>query len=278
MHAAGHPDGAKRAFGPLPALRASQPGIRERELHVDERAGACDEVEALEDEADLAVAQVGEIVLVHFADIDAVDQIAPAGRDVQAAEDVHQRALAAAGAAHDRDEVARVDQERDVAQRLHTDLPELEDLAHAVHLDHRVAGCVLALSGAWELECGPRDELARCAGSAPAASVACARTRPSATAPEEDRTTAATAEAAAPPRPPSPLVRRAPVDVSCVEVLATLGSRIVSPALRPLRMIVEAVAGEPGDDPRCGRPDRRAPRSPCRRSLHWSGHSRLRPA
>src|ERR1039458_114153 len=138
MHAADHPHRAQRAFGATAALCPPQAGVGERQLDVDERACARDEVEALEDEADLAVAQVGEIVLVHLADVHAVDQIATARGYVQAAEDVHQRGLAAARAAHDRHEIAGVDPQRDVAQRTHADLSQLEDLAAFVHLYDRM--------------------------------------------------------------------------------------------------------------------------------------------
>jgi hypothetical protein len=72
-------------------------------------ASAGDEVEGLKDKPELAVAQVGELVLVELVGVGAVDQVAPAGGDVEAAEDVHKGALATARAAHDRHEVAALD-------------------------------------------------------------------------------------------------------------------------------------------------------------------------
>src|SRR5439155_19253786 len=108
-------------------LRAASPrlpvetGVGERQLDVGQRARARDQVVALEDEADLAVAKVREVVLVEVANVDAVDQVATAGGYVQAAEDVHQCALPAARAAHDRDEVAAMDLQRDLVQRAHPD-------------------------------------------------------------------------------------------------------------------------------------------------------------
>ena len=119
MGALGHPD---RCQGPLCALAAGvavDAGIGQRQLDVRQRARAGHQVEALEDEPDLAVAQVGEVVFVHVADVDAVDQVAPAAGQVQAAEDVHQRALAAPGAAHDGHEVPARDLQRHVAQGPH---------------------------------------------------------------------------------------------------------------------------------------------------------------
>ena len=76
--------------------------VDQRQLDVAQRRGARDQVEALEDEPDLAVADIGELVVVEVADVDAVEQVAAARRDVEAADDVHQRRLAAARRAHDR--------------------------------------------------------------------------------------------------------------------------------------------------------------------------------
>ena len=61
----------------------------------------------------------------------------PARRLVEAAEDVHQRRLARARRAHDRDELALVDGQRDAAQRVHLDVAQLVDLGDPVELDDR---------------------------------------------------------------------------------------------------------------------------------------------
>ena len=132
-----HPDRGERLLRAPAARVPVDAGVGERQFHVREGGRARDEVEALKDEADLAVAQVGEIVLVHVAHVDAVDQVAPAGRQVEAAEDVHQRALAAAGAAHDRDEVASLDPQGDLAQRADFDDAEVVGLGHADDDDRR---------------------------------------------------------------------------------------------------------------------------------------------
>ena len=98
------------------------------------------EVEALEDEPDLAVAQVGEVVLGDVAHVDAVEQVAPGGRRVEAADDVHQRALAAARAAHDGHVLAARDAQRDAGQRAHLDvLAQPVDALDVLQLDDRAA-------------------------------------------------------------------------------------------------------------------------------------------
>src|SRR6185312_8696018 len=121
------------------ALRARQAGVGERQLDLRERARARNEVEALEDEAELAVADVGEVVVVEGAHVDRVEQVAAPGRRVEAAEDVHERALAAARAAHHRDEVAALDAQRDAPQRVHGEVPHRVRLRHVGDVDDDAA-------------------------------------------------------------------------------------------------------------------------------------------
>ncbi len=248
-HAVGHADRAQRPFGALPALGAPQAGVGERQLDVDERAGARDEVEALEDEADLAVAQVGEIVLVHLADVHAVDLIAAARWYVQAAEDVHQRALAAAGAAHDRHQVAGVDAQRDLAQRAHADLSEVEDLGDGVHLDDRMGRATAIASRR-----APRSDPARATnGCSRGTRAGDRRARARGPAHQPPPLKNAPPPPPPPPRPPPsapvPPPRRLPileVRLLVLElVLLAAGSTTVSPAFRPLRTIVELLPASP---------------------------------
>src|SRR5687768_4805803 len=65
-----------------------------------------DEVERLEDEAELAAAQARERVLGHARDVLAVDEDAPRGRRVEPRDEAEQRRLAAPRGADDRDELA----------------------------------------------------------------------------------------------------------------------------------------------------------------------------
>ena len=109
-------------------------GVDEWQLDVLQGAGAWDQVEALEDEPDLAVAHDCELVVVEAADVDPVEEVAAAGRHVEAADDVHQGALAAAGRADDRDEVAALDREGDAAQSVHRRRAERVALRHPLVL------------------------------------------------------------------------------------------------------------------------------------------------
>ena len=55
-----------------------------------QRGGAGEEVEGLEDEADLLVANAGELVVVELGDVVAVEPVAALGGGVEAADEVHQ--------------------------------------------------------------------------------------------------------------------------------------------------------------------------------------------
>src|SRR5690606_20198628 len=65
--------------------------------------------------------------------------VGPRGRAVEAAEQVHQRRLAAARRTHDRDVLARVDLQVDPAQRVHGDVARLIDARQAARADDRPA-------------------------------------------------------------------------------------------------------------------------------------------
>ena len=77
----------------LEALLPAVTGVRQRQLDVGYRRSPWDQVETLEDESDLLVAQVGESIVVDAADIDAVEQIAALSRGIEAPQQVHQGRL-----------------------------------------------------------------------------------------------------------------------------------------------------------------------------------------
>src|SRR5216683_3323605 len=109
-----------------------RPRVDQWHLDVVQRGRTRDEVEALEDKTDLAVADGRKLVVVEPGDVGPVEEVASAGRHVQAADDVHQCRFARAAGAHDRDEVAAFDMQVNSAERL--DL----DPAHAVGLGARL--------------------------------------------------------------------------------------------------------------------------------------------
>ena len=72
----------------------------------------------LEDEADPPAAEGGQLPLVEFGRIDAVQQHAAAGWGFQRAQDAQERALARAAGAEDRQVLARIERQRHAAEDL----------------------------------------------------------------------------------------------------------------------------------------------------------------
>jgi hypothetical protein len=99
----------ERFLGALDALRRRGAVVDQRQLDVVQRGGAGQQVEGLEDEADLLVADARQLVVVQFADQLAVEPVAALGGRVEAADQVHQRGLAGAGGAHDGDVLVVLD-------------------------------------------------------------------------------------------------------------------------------------------------------------------------
>src|SRR5207237_9166820 len=120
-----------------PLASVAHPRVDEGHLDVVERAGARDQVERLEDEPDLAVSDDCQLVFVELADVHPVEEVAAAGWQVQAADDVHEGALARAGGTHDGDELAVLDAEVDPLQGLHPHVAHPVDLGDAFDLDHQ---------------------------------------------------------------------------------------------------------------------------------------------
>jgi len=105
VDAIGEPDPVQGGERAPPAFPRLHPGVGERQLDVGQRRRARDQLERLEDEPDLAVAHHRQLVLVEAAGVHPVEQVATAGGGVEAADDVHQRGLAAATGTHHRDVV-----------------------------------------------------------------------------------------------------------------------------------------------------------------------------
>ena len=105
-------------------------GVDERQLDVLPRRHGGEQVELLEDEADAAVAHLGQGGLAHVAHVLAGQVVAARRRNVETAEDVHQRRLARARGPDDGDVLALGDGEADPAQRGNRDGSGPVDLGH----------------------------------------------------------------------------------------------------------------------------------------------------
>jgi hypothetical protein len=131
----GEADQSQRLGGALRPLHLVDLRIERRQLHILERARARKEIEALEDETELAVADAGQLPLIEAGDVDSLEQVTPGSRTVETAEDVHERRLSAAARSHDGDERARLHGNVDPAECVQARLAELVILVNLLDLD-----------------------------------------------------------------------------------------------------------------------------------------------
>ena len=128
-------DRLERAARPLQPIAGRHARVDQWQFDVVERGGARQQVEGLEDEADLAVAHGGELVVVHLGHDLAPQHVAPLGRCVEAPDEVHEGGLSGARGAHDRDVLALLDLEGDAAQRLDLLRPHLVGAPEVLGVD-----------------------------------------------------------------------------------------------------------------------------------------------
>ena len=128
------------------ALAARDALVEQRRRDVVERRRPRQQVVRLEDEPDRPAAEPREAVVVELGDRRAGQAVAAGGRPVEAAQDVHHRALARAGRPDDRDELAGSDLEADVDQRRHLHVAHVVDAADVVERDDRLGSSVSSRS------------------------------------------------------------------------------------------------------------------------------------
>src|SRR3546814_14201087 len=82
----GEADLVERGHARLVTRRLVLAAIEERQLDIFERAGAGEEIEALEDETEIAAAEQRPLVPIEPFDMETLEQELPGGRDVRAEE------------------------------------------------------------------------------------------------------------------------------------------------------------------------------------------------
>src|SRR5262245_27695749 len=116
-------------------LGAREPAVGQRQLDVLVHGEIADQVERLEDEPDLPVADASAIGGGEIGDGLAVEQVAAVGRRVEQPEDREQRRLAASRRPGNGDVLALLDAEMDVRQVVRLDLVGIEDFLDALELN-----------------------------------------------------------------------------------------------------------------------------------------------
>ena len=127
---------------PLPPLGRPHAPVGQGQLDVLVDGEVAYQVEALEDEADLAVpgARAGRYLEARHGP--AVEPVLTVGRRVEQPENRQQRRLSAAGGSRDGDVLPGVDVEVDLREGMGLDLVGEEDLRHLVEANERL-GCVV---------------------------------------------------------------------------------------------------------------------------------------
>jgi hypothetical protein len=124
------------------ALAALQlAGIEQRQGDIFLGRGARQEVEVLKDEADAAAADAGQGRLAQPSGVDPFEPVAALAGLVEAAENIHQGRFAGAGTAHDGDEFAALDRERNPIERRHLIGAQPVDPADLLEVDDRHQKC-----------------------------------------------------------------------------------------------------------------------------------------
>ena len=91
--------------------------VKQGKFHVFECREAADEVEALENKADFPVADAREALFAETGNVFPREKIGTGRRRVEAADDVHQRRFAGAGAPNDGEKFPALNLKRDSVQR-----------------------------------------------------------------------------------------------------------------------------------------------------------------
>ncbi len=122
----GKPDTFQHFDSALTALLAREPACRISQRHDDivQRRRPGKQIEALEHKTYLAVPHHRAMIPRGAPEFFAVEQIIPRSRTVQAAENVHQRALSRTGSAHQRHVFPLADRERDSLENRNVNLSE----------------------------------------------------------------------------------------------------------------------------------------------------------
>src|SRR6185312_3555203 len=124
----------------------------EWKLEVFDRRGSLEQIEALEDEADIITAQQSKLVTRQCAHIGAAEEIMPARRRIHAAQNIHGRGFSGTGRSHHGDKFAIVDGQIDSGERDHLCFATAVDLGDAAKLDERRAhffaasGCLMSVT------------------------------------------------------------------------------------------------------------------------------------
>src|SRR4030095_1132345 len=97
---------------------------------------ACQEIETLEDEAELLVAQIRERIAVQAVYVHAIEDVVATRRSIQTAKKIHERGFAGSGSSHHCEHLTTLHLQVDAAQRMHLVMAHPIDLRDSLNPDH----------------------------------------------------------------------------------------------------------------------------------------------
>ena len=135
-------------------LRARYPGVDQRQRHVLKSARTGQQVEGLEDEADFAVTDLGQLIVVEMANVGPLQEVLACSGLIETADDIHERGLARARRPHNGDHLAGAHLECDAAQSVDFDLTHLVDFGDVLDVDdrclhHRISSIITSSISSW---------------------------------------------------------------------------------------------------------------------------------
>ena len=133
-------------------LRRRVAGVNQRQLDVGECGRAREQIERLKDKTDLAIADIGQLVVDHRRHVSPGELVATGRGRIEAAQHVHEGRLAGTRGSHDGEVFVAVDLHRDAAQRVDRLVAHLVELGDARDVDHERAGGASGAAGEFRCE------------------------------------------------------------------------------------------------------------------------------
>ena len=138
--AVGQADGFKKVPGSVFAQRVRPAREQEGKKDIFFHGEGGEEVEELEDEADLELAQAGEGVVVHGVEREAVDVHLAGAGGVEGAEDVKEGAFATAAGSGDSDDLPGENFQANAPEGIHLGIAGLVGFMEIAGFEHKKAG------------------------------------------------------------------------------------------------------------------------------------------
>jgi hypothetical protein len=142
LRAVGQTDQFQRPVGALMLLarREILVLVKHRQFDIFQRGRSRQQVKSLEHKTNLLVSNVSQFIAAKFGYVNSIQHIRAAGWSIEAPENIHQCGFSRTARAHDGDEFARANFQRDPAHSVYIDLPGVIDLVHRNEFDDGVQG------------------------------------------------------------------------------------------------------------------------------------------